>query len=124
MLLSLDFSSEQPIYLQIRNQIVVAIAGGQLKHGDQLPTIRALAAESGINMMTVSKAYQTLRQEGFIATDRRSGTVVLGQAKKEQPLSEQTLSQLEVIIAEAKLAGVSRDWLLALCGAYFDKTEV
>lgn len=124
MLLSLDFSSELPIYLQIRNQIVVAIAGGELKCGDQLPTIRALAAESGINMMTVSKAYQTLRQEGFIATDRRSGAVVRGQAKKGQPLSEQTLSQLEVIIAEAKLAGISRDALLERCGAYYDKTEV
>ena len=76
MLLQLDFSSDLPIYLQIRNQIVLGIAGGKLAPGERLPTIRALADEAGVNMMTVSKAYQLLKQEGYISTDRRSGAVV------------------------------------------------
>ena len=62
MLLSLDFSSDIPIYQQIRNQIIIAISDGKLLPGDQLPTIRNLADQSGINMMTVSKAYQLLKQ--------------------------------------------------------------
>ena len=78
MLLQLDFSSDLPIYLQIRNQIVLGIASGALVPGERLPTIRTLADEAGVNMMTVSKAYQLLKQEGYIHTDRRSGAVVSG----------------------------------------------
>lgn len=70
MLLQLDFSSDVPIYQQIRNQVVLAIASGRLEPGEKLPTIRALAEEAGINMMTASKAYQLLKQEGYITTDR------------------------------------------------------
>ena len=62
MLLHLEFDSDIPIYQQIRDQIVVGIADGHLRPGQQLPTIRALAAETGVNMMTVSKAYQILKQ--------------------------------------------------------------
>ena len=78
MLLRLDFSSQVPIYRQIRDQIVVGIASGELAPGEKLPAIRALAEQSGVNMMTVSKAYSLLKQEGFITTDRRGGTVVTG----------------------------------------------
>lgn len=77
MLLQLDFGSEMPIYRQIRDQIVLGIASGQLRPGERLPTVRALAEESGVNMMTVSKAYQLLKQEGYIRTERRSGAAVL-----------------------------------------------
>ena len=77
MLLQLDFNSDVPIYQQIRNQIVLGIAQGGLEPGQRLPTIRALAEEAGINMMTVSKAYQLLKQEGYIQTDRRLGATVV-----------------------------------------------
>lgn len=80
MLLQLDFSSDLPIYLQIRNQIVLGIASGALVPGERLPTIRTLADEAGVNMMTVSKAYQLLKQEGYIRTDRRSGAVAQNRA--------------------------------------------
>ena len=73
MLLQLDFSSDLPIYLQIRNQIVLGIASGALVPGERLPTIRTLADEAGVNMMTVSKAYALLREEGYIRADRRGG---------------------------------------------------
>ena len=82
MLLQLDFSSEIPIYTQIRNQIVKSIANGALDKGDHLPTVRALADEAGVNMMTVSKAYQLLKREGHIETDRRLGAVVKGRSEK------------------------------------------
>ena len=73
MLLTFDFSSDTPLYIQLRNQIVVGIANGRLTPGEKLPTVRALAEESGINTMTVSKAYQLLKQEGYITTGRRFG---------------------------------------------------
>ena len=78
MLLKLDMSSHVPIYMQIRNQIVLGIASGELAPGEKLPTIRALAEQSGVNMMTVNKAYGLLKQQGYITTDRRGGTVVTG----------------------------------------------
>lgn len=121
MLLKLDFSSEIPIYMQIRNQVVCAIADGTLAPGEQLPAIRALAAEAGINMMTVSKAYQMLRTEGCIETDRRRGAVVTHKPTGEMSLK--TREALKLAISEAKLAGVSRDYLIERCALYFDEME-
>ena len=71
MVISINDASEIPIYQQIRNQIVLGISDGRLAPGEQLPTVRALAEEIGINSMTVSKAYTLLKQEGYIYTDRR-----------------------------------------------------
>lgn len=113
MLLQLRFDSDIPIYQQIRDQIVVGIADGRLPPGQQLPTIRALAAETGVNMMTVSKAYQLLKQEGYIQTDRRSGTVVCGQIVPGQP-EESTLRALRVSLSELRLAGLSKEDVIQL----------
>lgn len=77
MILKLDFSSDIPIYQQIRNQIVLSVADGTIRPGEKLPSMRTLAAESGINMMTVNKAYQLLKQEGYLIIDRRNGAVSL-----------------------------------------------
>lgn len=99
MLLSVDFPSEVPLYQQLRNQIVIGIANGALAPGDRLPRIRALADESGINMMTVSKAYQPLRQEGYITTDRLQGAVVCAQPGTH-PVSRETLAALRLHLSE------------------------
>ncbi len=61
-------SSSTPIYVQLRNQIVKGIGKGELKTGEKLPTIRQLASDAGVNTMTVNKAYQILKNEGFIRT--------------------------------------------------------
>ncbi len=119
MLLSLDFSSKTPIYLQIRNQIILGIASGELAAGEKLPTIRALAEQSGVNMMTVSKAYSTLRQDGYITTDRRGGTVVTG-SSGAGGLSGHYLGALRVIAAEARLAGISEEAFVDLCRGIYN----
>ena len=119
MLLQLNFSSDLPIYQQIRNQIVVGIASGQLNPGDRLPTIRALADESGVNAMTVNKAYSLLKQEGYLLADRRGGTVVAGDPGPNC-LSAQSEATLSVIISEAKLAGMEKDDFLRLCTRLFE----
>ena len=118
MLLKLDMSSRVPIYMQIRNQIVLGIASGELTPGEKLPTIRALAAQSGVNMMTVNKAYALLKQEGYITADRRGGTVVTG-SRGAAGLSERYLGALRVIAAEARITGMDEDEFTALCRDIF-----
>ena len=61
MLFELDFQSPVPIYKQIRDQVVLAVAEGRLLPGERLPAIRTLAEDAGVNNMTVSKAYQLLK---------------------------------------------------------------
>nr|WP_330418743.1 GntR family transcriptional regulator [Lachnospira eligens] len=70
MVIELDFASDTPIYVQLRNQIVKGIGKGELKAGEKLPTVRQLASDAGVNTMTVNKTYQILKAEGFIKTDR------------------------------------------------------
>ena len=67
MIIELDMSSSTPIYVQLRNQIVKGIGKGELKTGEKLPTVRQLASDAGVNTMTVNKAYQILKNEGFEA---------------------------------------------------------
>lgn len=117
MLLRLDFSIDTPIYQQIRNQIVRGIAAGDLTPGQQLPTVRALAEECGINMMTVSKAYALLKQEGYIQGDRRCGTVICPRAAA--PLPHALRENLLLALSEAKAAGVSEDTVLDLVKEVF-----
>ena len=124
MLLQLDLSSTVPIYTQIRNQILLGIADGRLTTGEKLPTIRALADETGINMMTVNKAYQLLKQEGFIAADRRSGAVVVTGGMIPSDIVEKTTAALNLLVSEAKLKGMKKEEFLALAGSLFDKLEV
>ena len=114
MLLKLDMSSRVPIYMQIRNQIVLGIASGELAPGEKLPTIRALAEQSGVNMMTVSKAYALLREEGYIRADRRGGTTVCA-PPGEGPVPEKTLRALRLVLSELRLAGLDETAALALC---------
>ena len=70
MIIKINQRSEIPLYLQLRNQIVTGIGKGALKPGESLPTVRQLTTDLGINSMTVSKAYQLLKAEGFLETDR------------------------------------------------------
>ncbi len=76
MVITIREGSDIPIYQQIRDQIVRGISDGRLKAGEQLPTVRGLAEEMGVNSMTVNRAYQLLKQQGYIIADRRSGARV------------------------------------------------
>jgi len=122
MLLRLDFSGGAPIHKQIHDQLVLGIADGRLPAGEKLPTIRALAIETGVNVMTVNKAYQALKAEGYIVTDRRGGTVVAGCAERRG--GEALLGAIRLPAAEAKLSGISREDWLDLCEkAYIGEKE-
>ena len=76
MIIKIDFESEEAIYIQLRNQIIMGIATDRIREGDSLPSVRQLAENIGINMHTVNKAYSVLRQEGLLSIDRRKGAVI------------------------------------------------
>ncbi len=76
MILRIDQTSSEPVYLQIRDQIVAAIARGELRPADRLPSVRALAGDLGINLHTVNKAYALLRDEGYLLMRGRSGAII------------------------------------------------
>lgn len=84
MQLSLDFQSKVPIYTQIVDQVKASVAAGVLRPGDQLPTVREVAAELRINFNTVARAYRLLHEERVISTQQGRGTFVL----QLPPLSE------------------------------------
>lgn len=120
MILTFDFSSDIPIYMQIRNQIVIGIAEGQLKQGEKLPTVRALAEESGVNVMTVSKAYNLLKQEGYITTDRRKGATVAFQNGAPQ-VKEETRNALRLSLSELRLAGMNKQQITDLLETLYEE---
>ena len=88
MVIEIDFNSDEAIYMQITNQIIMGIATSRLHEGDALPSVRQLASIAGINMHTVNKAYALLRQEGFVTIDRRKGAVISIDADKVRALEE------------------------------------
>jgi len=119
MIIVLQDGSEIPVFKQIRNQIVMGISDGRLAPGEKLPTVRALAEEIGINSMTVSKAYQLLKQEGYIITDRRNGVRVKETFSLAPELSAEARRQLLQLISEAKIRGISRDAFVGVVDEYF-----
>lgn len=115
MIIAINEASEIPIYLQIHHQIVQGISDGSLMPGEQLPTVRALADEIGINSMTVSKAYQLLKQEGYLSGDRRNGARVREDLSHVAGLSDKNRELLKQIVSEAKVGGMTRAEFLELC---------
>src|SRR6478672_10833933 len=103
MFIELDLQSEVPIYTQLVEQIIEGMANGQLKPGDPLPSVRSLAADLGINLHTVNKAYQVLKQDGFLQVHRKQGVVVqTGDMPDVTTEFEEKLArQLKALAAEA-----------------------
>ncbi|GAA2395703.1 GntR family transcriptional regulator [Nonomuraea africana] len=120
MHLTLDLDSEVPIYQQIRDRIVEAIAERQAREGDPLPSTRQLAADFGINFHTVNKAYDLLRQQGVIRINRKSGAVVRRDAATgppEAPFIDDWEERMRVLLAEATVHGMDRQDALRRCEA-------
>lgn len=107
MFIEIDFNSEEALYLQIRNQVILGIAMRQFREGDSLPSVRQLADNIGINMHTVNKAYTVLRQEGYVKVDRRRGAVIAVDSDRMQTLAE-LKKELQVILAKSSCKNISR----------------
>ena len=107
MIVEIDFNSEEALYIQLINQIIIGIATDQIREGDTLPSVRQLADNIGINMHTVNKAYSVLKQEGFLRVDRRRGAVIALDTDKMRTISEMR-RDLSVILARGVCKNVSR----------------
>lgn len=119
MILKIDFNSNEALYIQLRNQIVVGIATSQLSVGDPLPSVRQLADTIGINMHTVNKAYSVLRQEGYVKLDRRKGAVIAIDYDKVLA-SNQMYQTLQIILAEAICRNITRDEVHNMIDSIYD----
>lgn len=120
MIMSIRMNSDIPIYKQLVRQIVNGIADGSLSPGEQLPTVRALAEEIGVNVMTVNKAYQSLKKDGYIEADRRNGARVKTKIVQKGEISSDTLEALQNIIMEAKVKGVTEDAFIQKCREFYN----
>ena len=119
MLIEIDFQSDEAIYMQLRNQIILGIATSLLQEGDTLPSVRQLADDVGINMHTVNKAYSVLRQEGFVTIDRRRGAIVSLDVDKLQALDEMQ-KNLRVLLAKGRCKNITRQEIHDMVDEIFD----
>ena len=124
MIIELDFSSDTPIYVQLRNQIVKGIGKGELKAGEKLPTVRQLANDAGVNTMTVNKTYQILKSEGYVRTERRMGAFVAEDIDMNDEFREKLESELELLSAEACITGMKKDDFLKMCEAVYSRMNL
>ncbi|HKM33235.1 MAG TPA: GntR family transcriptional regulator [Lachnospiraceae bacterium] len=106
MIIEIDFNSDEAIYLQLRNQIILGIATSRFQEGEQLPSVRQLAEEIGINMHTVNKAYTVLKQEGYVKVDRRHGAIISVDIDKLQAIDE-LRRDLQVLLAKSSCRNIS-----------------
>ena len=119
MIVEIDFNSEEALYIQLINQIIIGIATDQIREGDTLPSVRQLADNIGINMHTVNTAYSVLKQEGFLRVDRRRGAVIALDTDKMRTISEMR-RDLSVILARGVCKNVSREEVHNLVDSIYD----
>lgn len=121
MLLKIDFESETPIYEQLRRQIIIGIATGELNLGEELPSVRQLGGDIGINLHTVNKTYNILKNEGYLIIDRRKGAMVKDSLPEANEEYMNMLSdELNYLIADSKNRGIKKDEFLKLCSDFYD----
>lgn len=119
MFIEIDFNSDEAIYMQLRNQIIMGIATSRFREGDMLPSVRQLADHIGINMHTVNKAYTVLRQEGYVKVDRRRGVMIAVDVDKLKAM-EDVRNDLLVTLAKASCKNISREEVHALIDEIYE----
>ncbi|MGN7360744.1 GntR family transcriptional regulator [Paenibacillus sp. SAF-054] len=122
MIIRLDMQSDLPIYAQLMNQIIEGIASGELKPGEDLPSVRSLASDIGVNLHTINKAYTLLKQEGFIQIHRQKGVVINpdGMPGVTMEYEQKQTEQLRPLIAEAICRSMSKESLLQLVESLYE----
>ena len=120
MFIEIDFNSDEAIYMQLRNQIIMGIAAPRFQEGDMLPSVRQLADTIGINMHTVNKAYTVLKQEGYVKVDRRKGAMIAVDIDKIRAI-EDVREDLMVTLAKASCKNISREEVHALIDEIYEE---
>lgn len=119
MYIEIDFNSEEALYIQLRNQIIIGIATSYYQEGDALPSVRQLADNIGINMHTVNKAYNVLKQEGFVKVDRRRGVVIAVDMDKLHSM-EEIERELRVLLAKGYCKNITKEEMHALIDEIYE----
>ena len=122
MLIEVDFDSDEAIYIQLCNQIIMGIATSVIHEGDSLPSVRQLADTIGVNMHTVNKAYSVLKREGYISLDKRRGAVIALDIDKMEQLGEMRRA-LRIVLARGCCKNISRQEVHDLVDEIFDDYE-
>ena len=112
MLIEIDFQSDEAIYMQLRNQIVLGIATSMLQEGDTLPSVRQLADDIGINMHTVNKAYSVLRRGAVVALDDNKAQAIV-----------EMQNRLRVLLAKGICKNITRGEVHAMVDECYDAWE-
>ena len=120
MLIRIDFNSDEALYLQLRNQIIMGIANAEIQEGESLPSVRELADSIGINMHTVNKAYSLLRQEGYLKLDRRHGAIICIDEDKHKAELE-TMNAMRAILARAICKDITRSEIHEMVEQIYDE---
>lgn len=120
MLIEVDFNSDEAIYIQLRNQVILGIATSTIREGDSLPSVRQLADTIGVNMHTVNKAYNVLKQEGFISLDKRRGAVICLDVDRMKALEEMKANLL-LVLAKGRCKNITREEVHELVDEIFDE---
>ena len=122
MIIEVDFNSDEAIYIQLCNQIIMGIATSVIHEGDSLPSVRRLADTIGVNMHTVNKAYSVLKREGYISLDKRRGAVISLDIDKLEELQVMK-RQLQIVLARGCCKNFSRQEVHELVDEIFDDYE-
>lgn len=120
--LSLDYKSRMPISEQLTSGIVRMAACGVLRPGEQLPSVRTMAQELGVNPNTVQKAYRALEQMGAIYSLPGKGSFVGEGSEAQEARKRQQLRRLEAALRDALDAGLTREELEACCRDWLNQT--
>ena len=122
MIIEVDFNSDEAIYIQLCNQIIMGIATSVIHEGDSLPSVRRLADTIGVNMHTVNKAYSVLKREGYISLDKRRGAVISLDIDKLEELQVMK-RQLQIVLARGCCKNISGQEVHELVDEIFDDYE-
>ena len=122
MIIEVDFNSDEAIYIQLCNQIIMGIATSVIHEGDSLPSVRRLADTIGVNKHTVNKAYSVLKREGYISLDKRRGAVISLDIDKLEELQVMK-RQLQIVLARGCCKNISRQEVHELVDEIFDDYE-
>ena len=122
MNIQINNSSDDPIYLQIKNQIKAQIISGELKVGEQLPSIRFLAKELRVSMITAKRAFDELEIDGFINSVQGKGNFVAAQNREliREEYLKRVESKLQEVVELSEIAGVSNDELVQMLKSYVE----
>lgn len=122
-MIAIDMNSQIPIYLQLKNQIIEAIAKKDVNFGESMPTVRQLAEDLGINPMTVNKAYGELKQEGYLDMNLRKGAMVKNEIIQEPDFLIKNRPDLKLMIAKSMLKGISKEAFIKEMEALYEELE-